>query len=59
MARFVDEYFAATNKIDIFLFSQAGSNQQLSRLEELLVYVPDAGGGPAELAGRDRGNGRY
>jgi len=40
---FVDEYFRGDDKIDIFLFSQAGSNQQLSRLEELLVYVPDAG----------------
>jgi multidrug efflux pump subunit AcrB len=40
---FVDEYFRGDDKIDIFLFSRAGSNQQLSNLEELLVYVPNAG----------------
>ena len=40
---FVDEYFRGDDKIDIFLFSQAGSEQQLSRLEDLPIYAPDAG----------------
>jgi multidrug efflux pump subunit AcrB len=40
---FVDEFFRGDDKIDIFLFSQAGSNQQLSRLDDLTIFVPDAG----------------
>jgi len=40
---FVDEYFRGDDKIDIFLFSQAGSEQQLSRLEDLPIYAPGAG----------------
>ncbi|MEE4295248.1 MAG: efflux RND transporter permease subunit [Wenzhouxiangella sp.] len=40
---FVDEYFRGDDKIDIFLFSQAGSEQRLDRIEDLPVYVPDAG----------------
>jgi multidrug efflux pump subunit AcrB len=40
---FVDEYFRGDDKIDIFLFSQAGSDQQLSNLDDLLIYAPDAG----------------
>ncbi|MGD9388172.1 MAG: efflux RND transporter permease subunit, partial [Gammaproteobacteria bacterium] len=40
---FVDEYFRGDDKIDIFLFSQAGSEQQLSRLEDLPIYAPNAG----------------
>jgi multidrug efflux pump subunit AcrB len=40
---FIDEYFRGDDKIDIFLFSQAGSDQQLSRLDNLLIYAPDAG----------------
>ena len=40
---FVDEYFRGDDKIDIFLFSQAGSDQQLSRLDDLPIFAPDAG----------------
>jgi multidrug efflux pump subunit AcrB len=40
---FIDEYFRGDDKIDIFLFSQAGSDQQLSNLDDLLIYAPDAG----------------
>jgi multidrug efflux pump subunit AcrB len=40
---FVDEYFRGDDKIDIFLFSQAGSEQRLDRIEDLPVYVPDIG----------------
>ena len=40
---FVDEYFRGDDKIDIFLFSQAGSDQQLSNLDDLLIYAPGAG----------------
>ncbi|MEE4640086.1 MAG: efflux RND transporter permease subunit, partial [Wenzhouxiangella sp.] len=40
---FVDEYFRGDDKIDIFLFSQAGSDQRLDRIEDLPVYVPDTG----------------
>ena len=40
---FVDEYFRGDDKIDIFLFSQAGSEQRLDRIEQLPVFVPDAG----------------
>jgi multidrug efflux pump subunit AcrB len=40
---FVDEYFRGDDKIDIFLFSQAGSEQSLSKLADLPIYAPDAG----------------
>lgn len=40
---FVDEYFRGDDKIDIFLFSQAGSDQQLSNLDDLPIYAPGAG----------------
>jgi multidrug efflux pump subunit AcrB len=40
---FVDEYFRGDDKIDIFLFSKAGSDQQLSNLDDLLIYAPGAG----------------
>ncbi len=40
---FIDEYFRGDDKIDIFLFSQAGSDQQLSNLNDLLIYAPGAG----------------
>jgi multidrug efflux pump subunit AcrB len=40
---FVDEYFRGDDKIDIFLFSQAGSEQQLSAVEDLPIYAPNAG----------------
>ncbi|MEM1080378.1 MAG: efflux RND transporter permease subunit [Pseudomonadota bacterium] len=37
---FVDEYFRGDDKIDMFLFSSAGSNQQLERLSQLPIYAP-------------------
>jgi len=37
---FVDEYFRGDDKIDIFLFSTAGSEQQLARIRELPLYAP-------------------
>ena len=37
---FVDEYFRGDDKIDMFLFSSAGSDQQLERLAQLPVYAP-------------------
>ncbi len=40
---FVDEYFRGDDKIDIFLFSQAGSEQQLDRVDALPIYVPGVG----------------
>jgi multidrug efflux pump subunit AcrB len=40
---FVDEYFRGDDKIDIFIFSQAGSDQQLSAVEDLPIYAPNAG----------------
>jgi len=40
---FVDEYFRGDDKIDIFLYSQAGSEQQLDRVETLPIFVPDVG----------------
>ncbi|HEX7718284.1 MAG TPA: efflux RND transporter permease subunit, partial [Woeseiaceae bacterium] len=40
---FVDEYFRGDDKIDIFLFSDAGSNQRLSRLADLPIYAPRGG----------------
>ena len=40
---FVDEYFRGDDKIDIFLFSKAGSDQQLANLDDLLIYAPGAG----------------
>jgi len=40
---FVDEYFRGDDKIDIFLFSTAGSDQALSNVNDLPIYAPDAG----------------
>jgi multidrug efflux pump subunit AcrB len=40
---FVDEYFRGDDKIDIFLFSQAGSDQQLANIDDLPIYAPGAG----------------
>jgi multidrug efflux pump subunit AcrB len=40
---FVDEYFRGDDKIDIFLFSEAGSDQLLSNIDDLLIYAPGAG----------------
>jgi len=37
---FVDEYFQGDDKIDIFLFSSAGSEQRLANLADLPVYAP-------------------
>ncbi|MFW6094467.1 MAG: efflux RND transporter permease subunit [Pseudomonadota bacterium] len=37
---FVDEYFRGDEKMDIFLFSTAGSSQQLSSIRQLPVYAP-------------------
>ncbi|MEM9304837.1 MAG: efflux RND transporter permease subunit [Pseudomonadota bacterium] len=38
---FVDEYFRGDDKIDVFLFSNAGSEQELSRIGELPVFAPN------------------
>ena len=40
---FIDEFFQGDDKIDIFLFSQAGSDQQLDRVDALPIFVPNAG----------------
>ncbi len=40
---FIDEYFRGDDKIDIFLFSTAGSDQVLSNVSDLPIYAPDAG----------------
>jgi multidrug efflux pump subunit AcrB len=37
---FIDEYFRGDDKIDIFLYSDAGTDQRLSRLADLPVYAP-------------------
>ncbi|MEX2499712.1 MAG: efflux RND transporter permease subunit [Wenzhouxiangellaceae bacterium] len=37
---FVDEYFRGDDKIDIFLFSSAGSERELAGLEDLPVFTP-------------------
>jgi len=37
---FVDEYFQGDDKIDIFVFSSAGSEQRLADLADLPVYAP-------------------
>ena len=37
---FVDEFFLADDKIDIFLFSTAGTDQKLDRLRDLTVASP-------------------
>jgi multidrug efflux pump subunit AcrB len=37
---FVDEYFRGDDKIDMFLFSTAGSEQQLADITDLPVYAP-------------------
>ncbi|MDY6946430.1 MAG: efflux RND transporter permease subunit [Pseudomonadota bacterium] len=38
---FVDEYFEGDDKIDIFVYSSAGSQQQLDRLRGMPVYAPN------------------
>jgi multidrug efflux pump subunit AcrB len=40
---FVDEYFLGDDKIDIFLYSQAGNRQQVEALGRLPIYTPDGG----------------
>ncbi len=40
---YVDEYFRGDDKIDIFMFSDAGSDQRLSRLADLPIYAPRGG----------------
>lgn len=37
---FVDEYFRGDDKIDVFLFSSAGSDRDLSTVGDLPVYTP-------------------
>ena len=37
---FVDEYFRGDDKIDMFVFSSAGSERELAGLEDLPVYTP-------------------
>ena len=37
---FVDEYFRGDDKIDVFVFSSAGSQRDLSGVEDLPVYTP-------------------
>jgi len=37
---FVDEYFRGDDKIDIFLFSSAGSERDLAALDDLPVFTP-------------------
>ena len=55
-----DEYFfAATTNRNLPVQPGRQANQQLSRLEELLVYVPDAGVVPLSSLAEMRGNGRY
>lgn len=38
---FVDEYFEGDDKIDIFVYSAAGSQQQLEALRRMPVYAPN------------------
>ena len=37
---FVDEYFRGDDKIDMFVFSSAGSDRELAGVEDLPVYTP-------------------
>lgn len=37
---YVDEFFMADDKIDIYLYSQAGRNVELDKLSQLPVYTP-------------------
>lgn len=37
---FVDEYFRGDDKIDVFLFSNAGSERELAGLDDLPVFTP-------------------
>jgi multidrug efflux pump subunit AcrB len=37
---FVDEFFSGDDKIDVFLYSSAGSDRELDGLENLPVYTP-------------------
>jgi multidrug efflux pump subunit AcrB len=38
---FVDEFFEGDDKIDIFLYSSAGSEQQLDALRRMPIYAPN------------------
>jgi multidrug efflux pump subunit AcrB len=38
---FVDEYFLGDDKVDIFLYSNAGSNQQVDALGDLPIFTPE------------------
>ena len=38
---YVDEFFLADDKIDIYLYSEAGSNVELDTLSQLPVYTPN------------------
>lgn len=40
---FVDEFFYNDDKIDIFLFSDAGQNRQLDNMADLPIMTPNAG----------------
>lgn len=40
---YVDEFFLQDDKIDIFLFSDAGQNRQLSNMADLPIMTPKAG----------------
>ena len=37
---FVDEFYTGDDKIDIFLFSEAGNKQSLNNIETLPIYTP-------------------
>lgn len=45
---FVDEFFEGDDKIDIFMFSKAGSAQELAALRQLPVYAPSGAVVPLE-----------
>lgn len=45
---FVDEYFEDDDKIDIFVYSSAGSEQQLEALRRMPVYAPNGTVAPLE-----------
>ncbi len=45
---FVDEFFVGDNKVDIFLYSSAGSSQDVESLRQLPVYAPSGAVLPLE-----------
>ena len=45
---FVDEYFEGDDKIDIFIYSSAGSDQQLDALQKMPVYAPNGAVAPLD-----------